>query len=125
MRKSHWLAVAAVLVATPVVAAPALRSVMRNWRDDARTMHDMATGRTGFDAAAVRTALQGYVADSKRVESEITGHSAEANDVRRRFAAFEADARTALENVSDRSALSASVTKLLSHCRSCHDIYNK
>ncbi len=126
MQKTKLLGLAALLAAAPiaVTAGPGLRGIMHAWRDDARAMHEMLTGGTRFDAAAIRAALQGYVTDAATIESQLGAGTASARDFKHRFVAFEADAQAALGNLGQRPALTASVTRLLADCRSCHDVYN-
>ncbi len=121
-----WLGLFAVFAAIPaaVPAAPALRGIMHAWRAVARDAHDMLTGRAPFDEAAIRGALQRYVADAGRIASEVNGRTASAHDFRARFVAFQGDAQTALGDVGRRSALQTDFTRLLTDCQSCHHAYN-
>ncbi len=118
------LAAAIVLPGGSLRAAPGLRGIMRAWRDDARTTRDMVAGRIAFDDAAVRAILQGYSADAARIAAAVSGHGAAARDFRRRFEAFQSDARAALGDVDRPSALRADFVRVLNDCQSCHDVFN-
>ena len=116
----------ALIAAVPVVvvAAPALRGIMHVWRVDARTTHDMLSGRTAFDEGAIRNALQTYAADAGRIASQVDGYTSAGRDFKRRFVAFQADAQMTLSDLSERTALKADFSRLMTDCQSCHDTFN-
>lgn len=119
------LGLAALLAAGPAaLAASGVRSIMHSWKTSARAVHEMLSGGTAYQEPAIRAALQTYVADAGRIEAQVTGQGASAQDIRRRFQAFEADAQAALGHMPQRPALAADVARLMSDCQSCHDIYN-
>ena len=96
---------------------------MHAWRNEARTMHDALSGRSAFNAAGISAALQSYVADAGSMQARIDPRSARARDIRARFAAFQADAQTALRDVQQRPALAADVSRLMNDCQSCPHRY--
>ena len=118
------LAVLVVALPTVVVAAPALRSIMRVWRADARTAHDILFGKASFDAAAIRGLLQTYVRDADGIATQINGRTAAAAEFRRQLAAFRTDAQTALADLAQRGALQADMSRVMSDCQSCHNKFN-
>jgi cytochrome c556 len=119
------LCLSAAISAAPalVAAAPALRGIMHDWRDGARSTNDILTGRADFDEAAIRDVLQAYVADAGRVVAQVNGQTPAARDFKQRLIAFQADAQTALGDLAQRAALQADFTRLMSDCRSCHDAF--
>ena len=120
------LGLSALIVATPMVvsAAPALRSIMHAWRDDARATHAMLYGRAAFDEAAIRAALQRYAADAGSVAARVNGHTARARDFKGRFVAFQAQAQATLGDIGRRPALEANFSRLINDCQSCHHVFN-
>jgi len=116
------LASVAALPAT-VSAASGLRGIMKTWRSHQRTTEAMLTGRTGFDPAAIRQMLQRYADEAGQIATASTGQSAEARDIRARFAAFQADARAAQAASDTPQRLKPSFRQVMSDCQSCHDLY--
>lgn len=97
--------------------------MMRSWKSDARTVHDGLSGRSAFNEAATRDALQRLAADATAIQARINLHSAEGRDIKARFAAFQTDAQAALRDVQQHPALNADFSRLMSDCQSCHDRY--
>jgi cytochrome c556 len=114
------------LVGAPAVvsAASGLSGIMHGWKREAGTLHAMLVGRATFDAAEATRILNLYVQESASLRGRIRGGDAASRDIAHRFAAFEEDARAALRHVAQRSALATDVSRLLSNCQSCHDVYN-
>jgi cytochrome c556 len=113
-----------IVAAIPAaIAASALRGIMHDWRTNARATHDILTGRTSFDEAAIRSALQNYVADAGRIGAQITGTTPAAREFKRQFMTFGADAQAALDHLTQRAALQADFSRLMSDCQSCHDAF--
>lgn len=120
------IGLAAIIVATPpvVTAATSLHGVMHVWSAEARKTHGMLFGRTAFNEAAVRTALQIYIEDAGQLSARVNGRTASAQDFKGRLIGFQADARTALGDLGRRSLLRADFSRLLSDCQSCHHRFN-
>lgn len=121
---SFGLSVLIAFIPVMVVAAPALRSIMHLWRADAVRAHDILSGRAAFDEAAIRKVLETYASDAARMGAQVNGRTASAREFKRRLAVFQADARTAAGDLSRRSVLRADFNRLMSDCRSCHDVFN-
>lgn len=120
------LGVSALIAITPaaVIAASGLRGIMHSWRASERMMQAMLSGRTAFDDAVVRDALQNYAADAGDIVARIDARTAAAQDIKRRFATFQTHAQSALGDLGQRAALKADFSRLVSECQSCHDTYN-
>ncbi len=117
------LAVILAIVATPVAAATGLRGIMKGWKADARTATDILSGRTKFDEAALRAALQNYVDEAGKVAGQVSGQNAEARDFKARFLRFQADAKAALGDAARPPAVKADFSRVAADCESCHNVY--
>ncbi len=115
------LAAAAFATVASAAAAPRLRPIMRDWRAQANKAEQMLTGAVPYDQAELRQILTGMVSDARDVEAGITGSSARALDVKRRFSQFEADAAATLQAAAARDGARARFQRVASDCRSCHD----
>ena len=117
------LAISLAAVPLTVEASSAFRGIMRSWKRDLRATTPMLSGHTAFDETTVRETLNAYIADSVRLSASITGQSADAKDLRQRFATFGADSQTALKNMNQSTALKAAFSRIGDDCQSCHDQY--
>ncbi len=113
-----------VLIAAEAFAASAFKSTMKGWRDHQKATVEMIRGTTQFDDVAIRTMLSDYIAGSEKLETGLTGNSAEATDMRRRFSAFRAEATAAQGAIGNDAALKSHITRIFNDCKSCHDLYN-
>jgi cytochrome c556 len=116
----------AAVLAVPAVAAAAisLSPIMESWNHSTRQIDAMLSGRTPYNEAQLRHAIQRYVESSTRVARDMNGGSAEARDLAARFEAFASDSRDALATVAQPAAMSARFNRIVADCRSCHAIYN-
>ena len=114
---------AIALLALPLAASGAvpLRGVMRAWRSETRTAHDMLTGRAAFDPAAMRKVLEDYAGQSGRVAAAITQPGGAARAFRAGFDRLQSDAGTALGDLGQRGRLAADFTRIAGDCSACHD----
>lgn len=103
-----------------VAAATSLRGTMHAWRAEARTVHDMLSGRRRFDEGAMRAALQSYVTDADAIKARVNARTASGRRFKARLATFEASAQAALRDLPRRPLLAADVSHMMSGCRSCH-----
>lgn len=113
-----------VLIAAEAFAASAFKSTMKGWREHQKATAEMISGKAPLNDAAIRAMLTDYIAGSEKLESGLTGQNAEATDMRRRFAAFRAEATAAQAAIGDAAAVKSHVTKVFNDCKSCHDLYN-
>lgn len=86
-------------------------------------MRDALSGRSAYDEAATRAALEKYVAEAGSVQARINPRSAQARDFKARFGAFQADSQAALRDLQRRPAFAADFSRLMDDCQSCHDRY--
>lgn len=123
MRRAASLALAAAIVATPVAvtAASSLRSIMHDWRADARITQDMLLGRRAFDQEMVARVLQTYAEDTRRIEGQLNPRTSDARDFKERLVAFRSDLQAALGDLGQRPRLQADISKVFADCQSCHD----
>jgi hypothetical protein len=123
MKSAVAIAVVALIAALPirVSAASGLRDLMHVWRAHARSIRDELNGR--YDETALRADFQGYVADAGQIVARVKPRTAEARDFKARFAAFQADAQTALGDVASGSALANDYLRLMNDCQACHHLY--
>jgi cytochrome c556 len=68
--------------------------------------------------------LVDYVEGAKSLEARMTGSSAEAKDMKLRFAALQATASAALAQIGNAGAVRAETKKVFGQCASCHDVYS-
>lgn len=113
-----------VLIAAEAFAASAFKSTMKGWREHQKASAEMIKGTAPLDDAAIRAMLVDYIAGAEKLESGLTGSSAEAKDMRQRFAAFRAEAKAAEGAIGNDAAVKSHITRLFSDCKSCHDLYN-
>lgn len=118
------LVVLVVLIAAEAFAATGFKPTMKGWREHQKATAEMIKGTAPLDDAAVRAMLTDYIAGAEKLESGLTGSSAEAKDMRQRFSAFRAEAIAAQGAVSNQAALKSHVAKLFNDCKSCHDLYD-
>ncbi len=117
------LAISLAAVPLTVEASSAFRGTMRSWKRDLRATTPMLSGRAAFDETTIRGTLNAYITDSARLSASITGQSADAKDMRRRFVTFGTDSQTALRNLNQSSALKDAFSRIGNDCQSCHDQY--
>jgi len=117
------LGVALATIPLPSSASISLRGMMHDWRRQTRTAGDMLRGRAAFDAGAIRAMLTRFADDAGQIAGAINGKTSDARDIKQRFLAFQADARNAINSGSEPRALQSGFTKVMSNCRSCHDLY--
>jgi cytochrome c556 len=67
--------------------------------------------------------LQAFIADSQDLGARASGAGAQAQDIRARFASFEANAKAALDAVSAEDQVRKRFAQMRGECRSCHDVY--
>ncbi len=128
--RSKLLRVGGLLVVASLLTAPmtadassALRGIMRTWKRHLRASSPIVSGRAAFDEATIRETLTTYIADSARLSSAITGQSADAKDIKRRFVQFGADSQHALDSLGQANTLQAAFKHIDNDCQSCHDQY--
>ncbi len=100
-----------------------LKATMRAWKADAGTLEQMAVAPATLDKDEAARLLQGFGADSQSLAARVRGSSAEATDIKARFAAFAADAQRAAAAIRAGDDLKPRLSKLRADCRSCHDAY--
>ena len=70
-------------------AAVRLKSIMQNWKADAATAERILAGGGSFDETEMNRILQSFITDSQEIEARASGSSAQAKDIKGRFANFE------------------------------------
>ena len=117
------LVVALSGVAGAAAAAPRLKAIMHDWKANAASAEQMLAGRGAYDSAEMSRILQNFVAGSQDLGARATGASAQAQDIKARFASFEAKAKAALDAVEAQDQMRKRFAQMRGECRSCHDVY--
>jgi cytochrome c556 len=105
-----------------MAAGASLKSIMKSWKANAGATAERLSGDS-YDEAAVRTALQEFIADSQAIDARLTGATAANRDIKIRFEKFSADATAAIGLAGAPDQFRASYAKLINDCKSCHDRY--
>ncbi len=117
------MSVGLVLLLTISVAyAAGFKGIMKAWRSPTNAAKAMVSGSEPYDAATVRKLLQAYIADSDDIKSHLST-SAESEDLKRRFTAFQSDAKAALGQLDSAAKFKAAYAPVMDNCSSCHDKY--
>jgi cytochrome c556 len=104
-------------------AAPRLKAIMHDWKASAASAEQMLAGRGAYDSGEMSRILQAFIADSQDLGARASGAGAQAQDIRARFASFEANAKAALDAVSAEDQVRKRFAQMRGECRSCHDVY--
>ena len=104
-------------------AAPRLKAIMHEWKADTATAEQMLAGRAPLDQAELSRILEAFVSNSRDLQARATSANAQAQDIKSRFASFEAMAKSALDAVSAEDQLRKRFAQMRGQCRSCHDAY--
>ena len=119
-----FLAAAGLAVAmAPAVAAPRLKPIMHDWKAKVASAEPMLTGAAPYDEEGLRRILAVLVSDSQDIEAGITGKSAQALDIKRRFSQFEADAAATLQSLGAKDQAKTHFLRMRGDCRACHDVF--
>ena len=110
-------------VAGAAGAAPRLKAIMHDWKASTASAEQMLTGRGAYDSREMSRILQAFVSDSRDLEARASGASAQAQDIKARFASFESKANAALDTVGSQDQLRKRFAQMRGECRSCHDVY--
>jgi hypothetical protein len=106
-----------------VASAARLKSIMHDWKADAATAERILAGGGSFDETEMNRILQSFITDSQEIEARASGASAQANDIKGRFANFESDAKSAREAIGAKDQFRRRFAQLRGDCRSCHNVY--
>ena len=106
------------------MAAAGLKGTMKSWDGSARRIRSMMKGHSAFDEALVADALRTYAADAARLQAQIAGGDARAQDFKRRFAVLQTDAQTALSHQAQRATFANEISRVMGQCESCHAKYD-
>jgi cytochrome c556 len=104
-------------------AAARLKSIMHDWKADAATAERILAGGGSFDETEMTRILQSFITGSQEIEARASGASAQANDIKGRFANFESDAKSAREAIGAKDQFRRRFAQLRGDCRSCHNVY--
>jgi cytochrome c556 len=104
-------------------AAPRLKAIMHDWKADAASAEQMLASRGAYDPAEMGRILRTFIADSQDLGARASGAGAQAQDIKARFASFEANAKAALDAVSAEDQVRKRFAQMRGECRSCHDVY--
>ncbi|MDR3493827.1 MAG: hypothetical protein P4L82_04435 [Ancalomicrobiaceae bacterium] len=115
--------VLAASAATAAYAATSLKTTMKTWKANGAAAADMVSGRTAFNEAELRRILETFINDSKGFETRIKASTAEATDLKARFAKLEADSAAALAVTAQPSQVKGRLSTIFNNCKSCHDVY--
>ena len=116
------LSIALVAAAGSAGAASRLKPIMKGWKADSlRVEASLSAGP--YDQAEAERVLQGFATEAGDIGAAVHGSSAQAQDVKARFAKFAADAQAALASAPARDTLRPRFAQLRAQCRSCHDVY--
>lgn len=134
-------AAAMVSIATTAVVAQqdpiaARKALMKETGQATAAVVKMTKGETPFDLATAQASFKTYqnvaskmpalFPDNSKTGGETTAAPAiweNMNDVKARFAKFEADAKAAEASVKDLDSLKAAVGNVTRNCGGCHETY--
>ena len=117
------VAIALSAAAGSAAAAPRLKAVMHDWKANAANAEQLLAGRGAYNQAEMSRILQTFISDSQDLGARASGGGAQAQDIKARFASFEANAKAALDAVGAEDQVRRRFAQMRGECRSCHDVY--
>ena len=116
-------AIALSAAAGGAAAAPRLKAIMHDWKANAASAEQLLAGRGAYDQAEMGRILQTFISNSQDLGARAGGAGAQAQDIKARFASFEANAKAALDAVGAEDQARKRFAQMRGECRSCHDVY--
>jgi cytochrome c556 len=96
--------------------------MMHDWKAKAANAEQMLASRGAYDSAEMGRILRTFIADSQDLGAR-AGGGAQAQDIKARFAGFEANAKAALDTVGAADQVRKRLAQMRGECHSCHDVY--